>query len=75
MNINGFEITKAQRGWLCDCHFSITTSKQFTDELHISHGQSRWLILSILKSTQAAGKTARELSARPGERAAKGWAN
>jgi len=81
MKIRGFDITKAQRGWVCDCCFTVETANQFSAEEHairVGSPQGRRGLLAFLGTLVyaylTAWKKAYSLTARRGERAAKGWA-
>ncbi len=73
MTIRGYDITKSQRGWVCDTCFLVTTARQCTAEEHVIRAASRWFVLAMIKGYLAARKTAESLQAAPGERAEKGW--
>lgn len=74
MKLRGFDITKAQLGWVCDCCFTVTTARQFTDEGHAVRGRSKWIWLAMWRSYRLAKKFAKSVQAKPGEREANGWA-
>ena len=74
MKIKGYDTTKAQRGWVCDCYYTVTTAQQFSDEERVVRGHGRWMWLAMLRSYLAVRKAAAQLQAKPGEREAKGWA-
>ena len=74
MRLRGFDVTKGQLGWVCDCHFMVTTIRQFTAEEHAVRDGSSWLLLAMLKAWWLARRTARAMQAKPGERTAIGWA-
>jgi hypothetical protein len=71
--IRGYDLSLGQAGWKCDCAFTVTTVNQYTDEEHVVRSYSKWMILALIKSRLLAESTAREIKAKPGERAAKGW--
>lgn len=74
MRLRGFDVTNAQLGWACDCCFTETTSRTFTDEEHAVRGRGRWLWLAMWRSWRLAIQAAKGMRAKPGEREAKGWA-
>jgi len=74
MNLCGFDLSKAQLGWVCTCFFRVTTANQFTDERHEARGYSRWMLVAMLRSCLSARSLAADLAARPGERTSHGWA-
>lgn len=73
MKLRGFDITNSQRGWVCDCFFTVFTSNQFTAEEHVVRGRSKWLLFSMWNSYRSAKLRSEELKAGPGERELKGW--
>lgn len=75
MKLRGFNITNAQLGWVVDCYFRVTTADQFCDQECYVHSGHRWMLVAVIRSYLAARKAAGALRARPGERAAKGWAD
>ncbi len=75
MNVRGYDLTKAQYGWICDTCFTVTTAQQFTAEEHVIRAGSRWAVLAVIKGYLAARRRAARLAAKSGERALKGWAN
>lgn len=75
MSIRGYDLTRAQLGWICDTCFTVSTVQQFSAEERVVRSQSRWFLLAILKGYFTAKRKAAELGAKPGERARKGWAD
>ncbi len=73
MIIRGYDLTRAQRGWVCDTCFMVTTARQCTAEEHVTRAASRWFVVAIIKGYLAAKRMAELLQAAPGERAEKGW--
>lgn len=73
MRLRGFDITRGQLGWICDCYFMVTTANQFTSEEHVARGYGKWIWLAVWRGYKAAKRSSVELRAKPGERAAKGW--
>lgn len=74
MAIRGYDLTRAQRGWVCDTCFTVVTSRQFSAEEHTVRSRSRWFLLAVIKGYRAAKREAAILAAESGERARKGWA-
>lgn len=77
--IRGYDLTKAQRGWVCDCCFTVETAEQFTPEEHtVRHGRTGRGVVSMLLAMFGAyllaRRTAANLAAPRGVRVAKGWA-
>lgn len=61
-------------GWVCMVSFSVTTVNQFTDERHEAAGAaSRFWVVALVRGLLAARRSAGQLAAKPGQRAAKGW--
>ena len=75
MRLRGFNTTRAQTGWVSDCCFMVTTAAQFTSEEHVVRGHGRWMWLAMWRSYRWAKAKAMQMQAKPGERAAKGWAD
>ena len=75
MKLRGFDITKCQRGWECDCFFTVRTASVFTDEEMVVRFGSRWFLHAMLGSYFAAKAAASKLRAKPGERAIHGWSD
>jgi hypothetical protein len=73
MRIRGIEIGASQRGWTCDVHYTVETTRQFTAEQHTARDGGRWIWLAIWRAMRRAKAEAKLLSAKPGERAAIGW--
>lgn len=73
MRTRGFDVTRAQRAWVCDWTFMVFTDKQFTAEEHTVRNGSRWLLLAILKSYLSARAEYRVLAATKEQRRAVGW--
>jgi hypothetical protein len=74
MRIRNIEISRMQVGWYAEILIRVTTSHQFTDEEHAceASGSSWWL--ALYRALRVARRVHRQFSAKPGERAAKGWA-
>ena len=65
---------KCQLGWRCVATFTVETANQFTDEEHSVVSGGRWMVSALFNGWREYRRTARSLAAKPGERAAKGWA-
>lgn len=74
LRLHSFDLCRAQRGWVCDMTVYLTTSRQFTDEMHTVRGGGRWWITAYWSAKRAAKALAREIGAKPGERERLGWA-
>lgn len=79
MRVHDVEFTRAQRGWNCDIVFTVTTTRQFTDETHrVADGCWGHTLFSVFvawwRARRAMKRLVREIQARPGERSAIGWA-
>lgn len=74
MVIHGFDITRAQLGWVCDCHFDVLTAHQFTEESTWNSGHGKWIWLAMWRSWRMAKEKHNRMKAKPGEREARGWA-
>lgn len=72
--IESIEIERRQTGWMCEICFTVTTANQFTDEWHCVVQHSRWALASLWCGWREYVRVRRQLAAKPGERAAKGWA-
>lgn len=66
---------KAQRGWRCSLTFTHATVNQFTDETELAVGLARYWWWAYVRARREARRLHRELGAKPGERAALGWAD
>lgn len=73
MRLHGFDIIRAQLGWVCDCHFYVVTADQFTAVSTYASGRGKWLLLAMWRSWRQAKKDHANRKAKPGEREAKGW--
>lgn len=79
LKLRGFDLTKAQRGWVCDCCYTVETANQCSREEHVARGYSSSLsvigmFLAMWDSWRNAKFNAARIQARPGEREANGWA-
>ena len=66
---------KAQRGWHCTITFTHETANQFTEEIEAVRCGARYWWWAYICARRAARATHELLRAKPGERAAKGWAD
>lgn len=73
MRLRGFDVSRAQLGWVSDCYVTETTAEQFTDVQLSARCGSYFLVVAMVKSYLAARKLAASQRAKPGERAIKGW--
>ena len=73
MRIRGYDTTRAQRGWVCDVTYMVTTARQFSDEEVTVRGRGRWMWLAMWRGWLAARRDSAAAAARPGERSARGW--
>lgn len=74
MKVRCIELAKVQQFWVCEVTFSVTTSNQFTDEVHSSRETGRFILTALWNGWRTAAKKASALRAKPGERKAQGWA-
>jgi len=73
MRLRQIELGRAQMGWVCDVTFTVSTANQFTDEEHTIRTGGRWLLTALWNGILGARTKAKQLSAKPGDREAKGW--
>jgi len=73
MKTHGFDITRAQRGWKCDCYFHVFTERQFTAEGHATRGFGRYWWSAMWRSYRLAKVVYVRHAATSEERKAKGW--
>jgi hypothetical protein len=60
--------------WSCEICFTLTTARQFTDEMHNVHRVSKTWYGALWKSIREVRQIVRLLGAKRNERKAKGWA-
>ena len=73
MKLRGFDLTKAQIGWVCDTCFMISTSRQASNEEHVIRSYGKTLLGAIVRGYLDAKKEHARLAASTLERATKGW--
>ena len=73
MRLRGFDTTRSQLGWVCDCCFLFETTNQSTAEEHVVREGGKWMWLAMLRSWRSARKYAALHAAKPGEREKLGW--
>lgn len=73
MKTNGFDVSKCQRGWICEWFYSVTTSTQFSDVSRSAQAGSRFMLIAIVAAWLLARRLSRIERAKRGERSAKGW--
>lgn len=73
MKIRLIQIERRHQCWTCCVVFTVTTARQFTDEQRQVASEGRNPLSATIKAWLTARRWAREIQARPGERAAKGW--
>ena len=73
MRIRAIELGRAQRGWVCDVFFTVSTLRQMTDEEMAIRSGGRWLLTAIWNGIRDANAEAIKNEATPHERRQKGW--
>ena len=71
--VRAVEFERGQIAWKCTIWFTVTTSRQFTDEEFRVASGGRWWWVAYWRASRLYKITARSDRAKPGERAAKGW--
>lgn len=73
MNIRSIEISRAQRGWICDVAFTVQTLRQFTPEEMAVRSGGRWILSAMYNGIREAKKTATANQATIAELKHCGW--
>lgn len=73
MRIRGYDLTRAQRGWICDVAFAVLTVNQCSAEEHVVRSGGRWMLTAMWNGFWAANKAALKIEATPEQRSACGW--
>lgn len=73
MRLRGFDLTRAQRGWVCEVCFTVFTVNQCSAEEHVIRSGGRWILSAMWNGFWDARRTAMSLAAKPGERKKLGW--
>jgi len=73
MKIRGFDLTRAQHGWVCDVAFAVFTVNQCSAEEHAVRSGGRWFVTAMWNGWMAAHREAARIGATPSQRSACGW--
>lgn len=73
MRIRAIELSRAQRGWVCDVFFTVQTLQQFTPEEMAIRSGGRWILTAIWNGLREAKRKASSEEATPDEIKKRGW--
>lgn len=68
MKIRGYDLTRAQRGWVCDVCFQVLTLNQSSAEEHTLRTGGRWMLTAIWNARRLARRVSAGTEATPAER-------
>lgn len=68
-------LRRCQRGWYCEIVYTLTTTRQFTDEYCDSRAGGRWWFVALFRAWRYKRAFSKEQGAKSGERKAMGWAD
>ena len=73
MRIRGYDLTRAQLGWVCDVTFLVETINQCTPEEHTIRSGGRWFLSALWNARRDAKRWHDAMAATREQRAALGW--